>query len=617
MSPGRCGLVGFVDGLALIEPRWWAQRFPPEGGAASDGIRRQLGTPSLDPLTVLVREMAQNSWDARVSESSPVRFSIAIDTLDGGQLRDWRQCLSNGVESVSFDLDSILSSESVLLVTVSDRGTTGLGGPIRSGVDSAESPDFVNFVRNVGERRDREFGGGTYGFGKGSLYQISGSHTVLVNTRCHVDGGTQRRLMGTALGHSFSQNGAKYTGRHWWGLVNDNVPDPLLDGDALDIAGRLGLPMFTGTDTGTDLVIVGAKLGALTEDSLRAPHDAAEHVASALAWYLWPKLIDRGAGVPLQCSVSVDGEAIEVPDPERDPRIAPFVAALRKLDLGEAKRFERRRPPFVAGYFASEVTIAPLRAAPVTDLAAPFEGPSHHCARMRHVELVVDYLAGPELPDSIAQYAAVFKAHREADEYFAEAEPPTHDAWITRHLQATALGVVRDATSFVRARMQELLPSSSSGGQANDGVPLGGLSQRLSKAIPGGPGNAGSGSGERSGGGRGSRRVFRVVSGPRLTIIDGVPRVVADVQLKPSAERLTIQADAFVATDSGREASPPVGAAFPTVLGWVGEDGARTSGEKLVVDAGSVRRWTVVVAPGDETATRVEIRAIDSDGGTR
>jgi len=561
--------------------------------------------------------MAQNSWDARNSESLPVRFSIAIDTLDGDRLSEWRQWLTRGVESVSFDLDTVLSSDSVLLLTVSDRGTSGLGGPIRSGVVSVESPDFVNFVRNVGERRDREFGGGTYGFGKGSLYRISGAHTVLVNTRCHADGGLQRRFMGTALGHSFSKNGGKYTGRHWWGLVNDNVPDPLLDADALDIAQQLGLPTFSGTDTGTDLVVVAAKLGALTEDALRAPREAGEHIASALAWYLWPKLIDRGSGVPLQCTVSVDGEAVEVPDPERDPKIAPFVAALRKLDLGDSKRFERRRPPVVGGYFASEVTIAPVRPSPVTDLAAPFEGASHHCARMRHVELVVDYLAGPELPDSIAQYAAVFKAHEDADEHFAEAEPPTHDAWVTRHLQATALGVVRDATSFVRARMQELLPSSSSSGQASDEIPLGGLSQRLSKAIPGGPGNAGSGSGDRSGGGRGGQRVLRVLSGPRLTIIDGVPRVVTDVQVEPSVERVTIKADVFVATDSGREATPPVGAALPTVVGWIGEDGARANGEQLVVDSGNVRRWTLVVAPADETATRVEIRVVDSEGDAR
>src|SRR5688500_4546879 len=45
--------------------QWWSQPYEPEGSAAAEGIVKQLGQPRLDPLTVLVREAAQNSWDAR------------------------------------------------------------------------------------------------------------------------------------------------------------------------------------------------------------------------------------------------------------------------------------------------------------------------------------------------------------------------------------------------------------------------------------------------------------------------------------------------------------------------------------------------------------------------
>lgn len=598
-------------------PRWWAQRFPPEGGTASDGIRRLLGTPGLDPLTVLVREMAQNSWDARALDQSSICFSIAIDTLKGDRLAAWRHWLKSDSENADFGLDLLLSAPQVQLLTISDRGTTGLGGPIRGGLVSDESPDFVNFVRNVGERRDREFGGGTYGFGKGSLYQISRCNTVMVSTVCRFNGEIQRRLIGTALGHSFSTNGLKFTGRHWWGQVNDGVPDPLLDRDALDAANALGLPNFDDNSTGTDLVVVAARFGSISEELERAAADAAKYMASALTWYLWPKLIDRGAGTPMQCRVSVDGEPVDLPDPERDPRIAPFVAALRKLDNGQGKQLERRRVPRISGEFAVEMALSPQRPTPLTDLAEPFSGPAHHCARMRHVELIVDYLEGPELPDSIAQYGGVFRAHKDADDYFAESEPPTHDAWVVRHLSGTAMGVVRDATSYVKTQMQELMPKSVTEPPWAAEVPLGGLSQRLARAIPGGPGNAASGAASRGGGASGSSRKFRIVSAPALVLIDGLPRVVAEVQFDPSRHRVSVTATASVATDSGREASPPMGAPSPTVIGWVAEDGARVDRARLDVDAGSARRWTVVVAPADDTATQLDISAAEPEGGSQ
>ncbi len=50
----------------MTGPRWFSQPYPPEGASAAEGIRNQLGRPELDLLTILVRESAQNSWDARL-----------------------------------------------------------------------------------------------------------------------------------------------------------------------------------------------------------------------------------------------------------------------------------------------------------------------------------------------------------------------------------------------------------------------------------------------------------------------------------------------------------------------------------------------------------------------
>lgn len=66
----------------MTGPRWFSQPYPPEGASAAEGIRNQLGRPELDLLTILVRESAQNSWDARVRQPAPtVDYRIDMWTV--------------------------------------------------------------------------------------------------------------------------------------------------------------------------------------------------------------------------------------------------------------------------------------------------------------------------------------------------------------------------------------------------------------------------------------------------------------------------------------------------------------------------------------------------------
>ena len=150
-------------------PAWFAQRYPPGGAVAGDGIQKQLGTPQLDPLEVLVREAAQNSWDAKLSAERSISFCLYFSTLRDEKLHRWRTTVGEGEHLDTFQLQEVLRDDEVTVLTVSDRRTTGLGGPTRSDQATGEDPDFVNFIRNVGEPRDTELGGGFDGFGKGSL----------------------------------------------------------------------------------------------------------------------------------------------------------------------------------------------------------------------------------------------------------------------------------------------------------------------------------------------------------------------------------------------------------------------------------------------------------------
>lgn len=156
---------------------WSSQTFPPEGASAAEGVRNQLGRPELDLLTILVREAAQNSWDARRTDVPSVDFRLSIGAVSAAHLATWRDLLlRNAPLDGDLPLRRILRKSDIRTLSVSDRGTSGLGGPTRADVLHGDNHDFISFVRNIGEPRDKEFGGGTYGFGKGILSVVDRRH---------------------------------------------------------------------------------------------------------------------------------------------------------------------------------------------------------------------------------------------------------------------------------------------------------------------------------------------------------------------------------------------------------------------------------------------------------
>jgi hypothetical protein len=599
----------------MNRPRWWEQSFAPEGSAASEGILRQLGRSSLDPLTVLVREASQNSWDARRNGES-VHFAVHLRQIDSRAADAWARLLLPEPDPPGrFGLGEKLSDQGLVMLTVSDRGTTGLGGPLRADETSAEPADFANFVRNIGEPRDKELGGGTYGFGKGIFFTLSRTGTVLVRSRCRWRGRTQTRLMGAALAHSYSRGGRRFTGRHWWGaLAEDGRPDPILDADADETAQLLGFPFRAEEELGTDVVVVAADLGLADSEepeALLEPRSASEagaFLASAILWNLWPKMLPSEHQLPpMSFAVTVDGEEVRVPDPATSVGLRPFVDAYRALE--DEPPLMRRRPKTVLGEFAAAEFMAPTRPDPL-DVAAPFAGPAHHCALMRQAELVVCYRAGPVPADQMIQYGAVFRSDRDVDGHFADAEPPTHDDWVAAQLDRNGRSVVRCALREIDERMRAVAGSMAFDTAASGApqVPLGGLSSELATLMPGVAGTGGgAGQTERHRPNTPSRgALVRAIGSPRLAEVDGETYVVADVDVLPSAWPVRLEVIATVVIDSGRETDPPAGAAAPEVVSIRSSDGALTqAGGTATIQPDHPRHYRAIVRPAPETVTRV------------
>ena len=201
---------------------WFPAPFLP-GGVEGQGVKRLLGSPQISPTAVLIRETAQNSWDARRGDGA-VSFLVDHRVLDRELVDTLRRDVLTGKHS-GLGLREVLGREQLRALEVSDRGTVGLDGPTRNDrtYTAGASTNFVNFVFNLGSAQGAASGGGSYGFGKSISYVASGCGTILIWSRCQEGNRLQHRFIASAIGDVFDHGGRRFTGRHWWGR---NVPDP-------------------------------------------------------------------------------------------------------------------------------------------------------------------------------------------------------------------------------------------------------------------------------------------------------------------------------------------------------------------------------------------------------
>ncbi|GGT14203.1 hypothetical protein [Streptomyces chromofuscus] len=652
----------------MTEPRWYSQPYPPEGASAAEGIRNQLGRPELDLLTILVRESAQNSWDARLPLSNqPVDFRIDMWTVGPAHVAAWRTLLQAGAPAGTdnFPLQDTLRRGPVRVLAVSDRGTRGLGGPTRANDAVGPERDFVSFVRNIGEPRDTALGGGTYGFGKGIFYLLSKPGTVLVHSRCRTpQGDLETRLIGCTLWKSYvtteTEGTRRYTGRHWWGDTSSDVVEPLVGQAAETVVQRLGLRPFTDEETGTTVVVIDPNLDGLE------PTDAADYLADTIVWHLWPKMISTdGKPSAMRFSVACDGVQHPVPDPRTTRPLNMFVAAYEAMAGPNGHELECLKPRKYLGRLGLVKRIMPALEPTRAQRMLDIEDLIHHVCLMRPAELVVTYRPGPKPPSANQGYAGVFRADESMDDVYAKAEPPTHDAWNPHSLDRPESTYVHTTFRRIDEALNGLL---SLGGGARTGasnVALGAASSLFSGLVGGAWGIGGAtdyskpGStatrpsktdeaeegtqraprGSRVPAGRGSvtsavggSGVFQGDNGtpvdpfigdastthrrrPRVQYV-GEPYyhdrgdaslLVQEFRLPvPGPQRVHIDLAVTLPGTGGRETDPPLGASMPVLVGWEDEAGRLHAEDPYVIEGGE-SVWRALVQPAPDTMTEISI----------
>ncbi|MFI5906022.1 hypothetical protein [Dactylosporangium sp. NPDC051541] len=617
---------------------WYAQPFRPDGGITAEGLRNQLGRPALSLLTVLVRESAQNSWDAKTS--GDVTFRLDLVTVSPAHRAAWRELLAiNAPDDPTAvrTLPDFLRSSNIRYLAVTDRGTSGLGGPTRSDVEAEPNQrGWLSFVLNSGERQDVDGGGGTYGYGKGAFFLASRVGTILIYTRFRDDDQVRSRLIASALLSSTTTNGVPYTGRHWWGVPSADHCEPLCDQDADSVARRLGLPGFEGSETGTTVVVLDPELAdpALPDDdsSEMSIDDAGRYLAEAAAWNLWPVTL-RDHVPRMDITVSAHGVRIPVPTEHDDPVLASFAAAYRTARGASGTPLFCLRPKQELGRFGHQDTFGAKVASPAAAELGLIGSP-HHVCLMRRPDLAVQYVAGPTKAHPDVGYAAVFKLNDELDKTFSKSEPPTHDAWIDAQLAGRDATFVRMARKRMLEQCAGIVGPKTQNSQAV-AVPVGNIAQKLGFLLAG-VGGAGAadtnptpGGGDsvptptRSAGRTGTgaeaprhglgvassiRRRARpaLVGNPTYSSYQGRTVLVQKVRVSGPA---TIQGVASVFTgDWTLETKGPVGSDDPEILGWR-SDGGLSPGALLDVDEGT-NEFELLVLPVVDAAIEVAVEVV-------
>lgn len=563
-----------------------SEGYSPTGNLAAEGFKKLLGTPSLDLLQTMVREATQNCCDAAKFGQGP-EIHFRLRRLTEPQLIALRQNVFRNLpqpETSERPLQEFLEQESPWVLEICDFNTIGLAGPTRADriPNGSKETDFIDFLRNVGSKRDTEQGGGTYGYGKSSLYLSSRCSTILVDTQTTFLNENVRRILGCHLGsaHDVSTvDGSveRRTGRHWWGVMSEGatVADPLEAGDAEALANAIGFPSRSSERRGTSIMIVDP---VFLGDEGEEPETLMGMIAETLLWYFWPRMMsDTPSDKKIKVRLELDDQVFPVPSPEQFPPLDNFCAAMNGLRANGSGVLEVRgqKPKKLLGRMSIRKGVRSDRSRLVPERISIIPGTSSHIAVMRPVELVVRYFRDEPLPDPRVEWSGVFisDSDPEVEAAFASAEPPAHDDWQPsiipeprlRTFVNVALRQIRETAKSVAA------PTNAATETGESGPSLAKVSGQLGRLLDA---SMGGGAGPKGAGGKkqGSTRKNRI-SAPiflRLEDVSGNHVAVFETTVHQDGKSrdLVAVAKPVLVVDGGAAADGSWATSEPNVVSW-------------------------------------------------
>lgn len=190
------------------------------GGGDSEGFNdAALDTFQGHGVQSLVREIVQNSADARSNYNEPTRIAFSIFTLPVSEapeitgLAPWLERAWNADPFSNNEEDEVslkrhdfykdglaaLNSSSIAVLAVHDFNTSGLTGPT-SYSEGQEFGPWWALVRSTGRNKKANAGaGGSYGHGSKAPIAYSGVRSVFYYTQFEEDGSMTQRFQGKSI----------------------------------------------------------------------------------------------------------------------------------------------------------------------------------------------------------------------------------------------------------------------------------------------------------------------------------------------------------------------------------------------------------------------------------
>ncbi len=598
-----------------------AEAYSTTGNIAADGIRRLLGNPDMDRLETVLREAIQNSWDAGRDCETP-ECRIRVRELTYSEMDTLREQVFVDISKDRASLESLrqrMNSRTMRVLEIADFGTDGLGGHTDPSCvpEEGESSDFVDFIRNIGTPRDTMFGGGTYGYGKSSLYVASSCRTIIVDSVTEYLGRPERRLMVCNISQMYdvregSEKG-RYTGRHWWGQRDKKgVLHPMTNEMASEIAKALGFPTRSMDERGTTIMILDPDLPEEYSDERLAP----AMVGTLLANF-WPKMVERGTGgPPMAFGLSILGRNIEIPHPRDVPPLGLFVEALQQVREKKGQEIRSLRPRKLLGNLSciQDMRLHRLQSV-IWPHTAPFSEVSHHVALMRPAELIVKYLPGGVLGREGIEWGGVFAVDdkdKEVEQAFALSEPPAHDDWVPSNMEK---GRQKTMVNVGLKRIRELINRFGAApvepAASGEGEPLAVLADRLGGSLLSGPGQRLGGG--RKGGRAGSSGRLKRRRG-RLNIVfagfewrNGRRCSRYSIECGDTDSGYLLRGDPEVLLDDRKTVEVAPNGGRPRVLGWYDKSGNEISTADSFQVPAQGGEYSVLVSMPDMVAVRLRL----------
>jgi hypothetical protein len=240
------------DAERTLENAKW--RSIPNGNGERKGLNRYDEIAfGLNPINSLVRELGQNSLDAKLENDKPVGiefnwFNIRKEVIPDYQ--EYESILKLCLKSNETDLDcqpyfkralEILNSD-IPVMRISDFNTRGLTGADTAADDS----DWLGAVKKDGysKKRKNASTGGSFGIGKAVAYACSNLGTVFFSS---LDVKDIRSTIGVGKLVTFTKNGEDMLSTVY---CADSDKNALLESFSFDTS-------FTRKFSGTDIFILG------------------------------------------------------------------------------------------------------------------------------------------------------------------------------------------------------------------------------------------------------------------------------------------------------------------------------------------------------------------------